>query len=94
MARNRTLKAQDLAALGVERLARLLVEIADDDPMMARRLRLELAGLEGPKEAAREIRKRIGSIKRSRSFVDRRGGRRLVEDLETQRRAIVEHVAE
>ncbi len=94
MARNKTLNAEAVAALGAERLAELLMEIAAHDAVTERRLVVELAGARGPKDAAREVRKRIGAIKRSRSFLERRRVRHLVTDLEMQRRAIVEHVAE
>jgi hypothetical protein len=94
MARRKPLDAQTLVDLGAQRLAELLVEMAEDDPTTQRRLRLELAGARGPKEAAREVSRRIQAIQRSRSFVERRHVRNLVADLETQRRAIVEQVAE
>jgi hypothetical protein len=58
-----------------------------------RRLRLELAGADSPTAAAKEIRKRIATIARSRSFIDWQNRKSLVEDLEAQRRAIVEQLA-
>jgi DNA-binding GntR family transcriptional regulator len=45
-----------------------------------------------PAEVVREIRKRLLTIARSRSFVDWQNRKALVEDLETQRRAIVDQV--
>jgi hypothetical protein len=66
----KTLNAKNLAALGVERLAELLIEISAGDAAANARLRLELAGAQSPDEAAREIRKRLSGIKRSRTFVD------------------------
>jgi hypothetical protein len=88
----KTLTAKNLEALGVERLAELLIEIGDTNAAVKRRLRLELAGAQSPAEVAREIRKRLKVIARSRSFVDWQNRRGLVEDLQTQRRAIVDHV--
>lgn len=85
-----TLNAQNLAAMGAERLAALLMDLADGDAALKRRLRLELAGTASPKEAAREIRKRLGQLARSRTFVERHQMRALASDLETQRRAILE----
>ncbi len=87
----KTLTAKNLEALGVERLAELLIEIGDANAAVKRRLRLELAGAQSPAEVAREIRKRLNAIARSRSFVDWQNRRGLVDDLETQRRAIVDH---
>jgi hypothetical protein len=93
MAPKISLNAQNLEALGAQRLAELLIEISDGDAAVKRRLRLALAGARSPAEASREIRKRLSAISRSRKFVDWQNRRTLVEDLETQRRAIVDHVA-
>ena len=93
MASKTTLNAKNLEALGAERLAELLVEISTGDAAIKRRLRLELASAQSPKEVAREVRKRLTSLARSRSFVDWQTRKALVNDLETQRRAIVDKVA-
>jgi hypothetical protein len=93
MASKKTLNAKNLEALGAQRLAELLIEVSTGDAAAKRRLRLELAGAESPAEVAREVRKRLATISRSRSFVDWQNRRALVDDLETQRRAIVEQVA-
>ncbi|MGJ0393156.1 MAG: DUF6880 family protein [Methylocystis sp.] len=92
MAPKSTLNAQNLEALGATRLAELLIEISNGDAAIKRRLRLVLAGAKSPAEASREIRKRLSAISRSRTFVDWQNRRVLVDDLETQRRAIVDHV--
>ena len=93
MAPKISLNAQNLEALGAKRLAELLIEISDGNAAVKRRLRLALAGAQSPAEASREIRKRLSAISRSRTFVDWQNRRALIEDLETQRRAIVDHVA-
>lgn len=85
--------AKDIAELGARRLAELLADIADSDPTTHRRLLLELAGIRGPAEAAREIRKRISAIKRSKRFLPRGRVSPLVADLEALRSAIIEHVS-
>jgi hypothetical protein len=87
------LNAKNLEALGVERLAELLIEISTGNAAAKRRLRLELAGAQSPAELAKEVRKRLATIARSRSFSDWRGTRSLADDLDAQRRAIVETVA-
>src|SRR5439155_12829498 len=87
------LNAKNLEALGAERLAELLMEISRGNAAAKRRLRLELAGAQSPSEVAQEVRKRLTTIARSRSFVDWQNRRTLVEDLETQRCAIVGQVA-
>jgi len=88
-----TLSAKNLEALGAERLAELLIEISTGNAAAKQRLRLESAGAQSPGEVAKEVRKRLITIARSRSFVDWQNRRTLIEDLETQRRAIVDQVA-
>ena len=93
MASKKTLNAKNLEALGAPRLAELLIEISAGNAVAKRRLRLELVAQEGPAEVAREVRKRLATIARSRSFVEWHNQRSLIDDLETQRRAIVDQVA-
>ena len=93
MASRRTLNAKNLQVLGARRLAELLVEISAGDAVAKRRLRLELAGMESPAAVAAEVRKRLATIGRSRSFVDRRHTRALARDLDTQRHAIAGPIA-
>lgn len=88
VASQKTLNKTNLEALGAERLAELLIEVSSGNPGVKRRIRLELASAQSPTEVAKEIRKRLTTIARSRSFVDWHNRRGLVEDLETQRRAI------
>jgi hypothetical protein len=88
-----SLNAKNLEPLGAERLAELLIEISAGNAAAKRRLRLELAGARSPAELAKEVRKRLLAIARSRSFVDWQGVRSLANDLDTQRRAAVEKVA-
>ena len=93
MAAKTVLNAKNLEALGAERLAELLIEISTGNAATKRRLRLELAGAQSPTQLAKEVRRRLATIARSRSFVDWQGIRSLADDLEAQRRAIVETVA-
>lgn len=87
-----TLNAKNLAALGAERLAELLLNVTAGDAAAKRRLRLELAS-RGGGNVVNEIRKRLVSIAKSRSFVDWRKVKELARDLEAQREAIAAHVA-
>nr|WP_245542254.1 DUF6880 family protein [Rubellimicrobium thermophilum] len=75
MASKTTLNAKNLEALGAERLAQLLIEISTGNAAAKRKLRLALAGAQSPREAAREITKRLTSIARARSFVTWRTAR-------------------
>lgn len=87
-----TLNAKNLAGLGAERLADLLLELAEGDAAAKRRLRMELASRNGGDVGA-EIRKRLASIAKSRSFIDWRKIRELAHDLDMQRTAIMAHIA-
>jgi hypothetical protein len=93
MASQTALNEKNLETLGAARLEELLIEISTGDAAAKRRVHLELAGAESTAEAAREVRKRLTSIAKSRSFVDWQKRQALVADLEGQRRAIVDHIA-
>lgn len=93
MISKKTLNATNLEALGAQRLAGLVMDIAESDPAIKRRLRLELTALVAPKAMAAEVRKRLSQIAGARSFVDRRKMRDFAADLEAQRRAINDQVA-
>jgi len=93
MASTKTLNAKNLEALGAERLASLLIEVATGDAAIKRRLRLALAGEASPADAAREVGKRLATIARARSFIEWHKVKPLATDLEAQHRAILELVA-
>ena len=69
-------------------MAELLIEVSSGNASVKRRIRLELASAQSPAEVGKEVRKRLTTIARSRSFVDWQNRRGLVDDLEAQRRAI------
>ena len=87
MASKKILDAKSLEALGARRLAELLIEVSTANVAVKRRIRLELASAQSPAVFAREIRKRLTIIARSRSFIDWQNQRTLIEDLEAQHRA-------
>ena len=93
MASKTTLNAANLETLGAERLAQLLIEVSEGNAGAKRRLRLELVGAGSPAELAAEVRKRIATIGRSRTFVDWQKRKALIDDLESQRRTIIDKVA-
>ncbi len=93
MASDKTLNTKNLAALGADRLAELLLELTSGDAAAKRRLRLELASRDGGASVVPEIRKRLATIGKSRSFVDWQKIRALAADLDMQRSAIVTYVA-
>ncbi len=93
MASDKTLNTKNLAALGAERLAELLLNLAQEDAGAKRQLRLALASHAGGGDVATEIRKRLATIAKSRSFVDWHKARAFAKDIEAQRVAIMKHVA-
>ncbi|MEN3149600.1 DUF6880 family protein [Neorhizobium sp. IRAMC:178] len=93
MAAKTTLNAKNLEALGAPRLAELLIEISTGSAANKRRLRMELAGNHSSAEIAREVRKRLASIARSRTVINWRKVKAVTADLETQRKTIVDVVA-
>jgi hypothetical protein len=94
MAPKTTLNAKNLEALGAERLAELLIEISTGSAASKSRLRLELAGSQGSAEAAREVRKRLSSIQRAKTFINWRKVKAVKANLETQRKAIAKIAAD
>lgn len=93
MASKTTLNAKNLEALGLARMAELLIEISTGNAVAKRHLRLALAGAQSPAELIGEIKKRLVTIARSTAWIDWRKRKALVSDLESQRRAIVEQVS-
>jgi len=94
MASKKTVTLQNLAALGAERLATILVDLAEADAEVKRRLRLELAAQVGGDSIAAEIGKRITALRKARSFIDWQKRRDFVKDLDLQRAMIVDRVAQ
>lgn len=90
----KSVNAANLAALGGERLAGLLMEAAEADPALKRRLRMELAGEAGADHLAAEIAKRLTAIEGRRSKIHWRKYKAFVRDLETQRAMIAGPLAE
>lgn len=89
----KTLSAANLKALGTERLADLLMEMAGEDAGWKRRLRMELAAEVGAADLALEIDKRLNTLATSRAKVSWRKRPELISDLWTVRRIIIEKLA-
>jgi len=87
------LTSKDLEALGAERLAALLMELAEDDAAIRRCLRYALAQTRGTDAVAGEVRKRLAGMRRAGSFIDWHRAKQLAGDLEQQRVLIVEKIA-
>jgi hypothetical protein len=94
MASKKTVTLHNVASLGPDRLAAILVDLAEADAEVKRRLRLELAAQVGGDSIAAEIGKRITALRKARSFVDWQKRRDFVKDLDLQRAMIVDRVAQ
>jgi hypothetical protein len=84
---------ENLAALGVERLAEILVTAAEARPDLKRRLRMELAAEQGADHLGPEIDKRLASLETSRGKISWRQRPAFVRDLDGLRVLIVERLA-
>ena len=67
MASKNTINLDNLASLGADRLAAILVQLADDNADVKRHLRLELAAQMGGETIAAEIGRRITAVRSARS---------------------------
>lgn len=77
--------AENLVGLGAERLAEILVGVANTRPELKRRLRMELAAAQGAEHLAVEVDKRLASLETSRSKVSWRQRATFVRDLDALR---------
>jgi hypothetical protein len=85
--------AENLAGLGAERLAELLVAAAQSRPELKRRLRMELAAEQGAEHLLAEIDRRLNSLQSSRSKVSWRQRPTFVRDLDGLRVLIAQRLA-
>lgn len=87
------LNAANLSGLGADRLGELLMQAADADALLKRRLRLVLAAEAGPDLLALELDKRLATIASSRARVSWRKRPDLLRDLDILRGGIVDDLA-
>jgi len=88
----KSLNAANLAALGPERLAAMLVEVAGGDAIWKRRLKMELASEVGAADLAFEIDRRLTTVATGKARVSWRKRPELIRDLQTVRAMIVERL--
>jgi hypothetical protein len=93
VASQKKVTADNIARLGLERLAALLAEAAAARPELKRRLRMELAAEQGADHLAAEIDKRLASLESSRGKVSWRQRPTFVRDLEGLRSLIADRLA-
>ncbi|MEP6967970.1 MAG: DUF6880 family protein, partial [Pseudomonadota bacterium] len=89
----RKVTAENLVGLGAERLAEILVSVADTRVDLKRRLRMELAAQQGPGPLSAEIDKRLGAFETSRGKITWRAGPAFIRDLDALRDLIAERLA-
>jgi hypothetical protein len=89
----KTLNTENLAALGVERLSELLLEVSTGSAEIIRRLRLELSYNLGSGQLARDVTKRLTALGKSKSYVGWRKRKSLIRDLTTQAKMITDKIS-
>lgn len=92
--RSPALTSQALIALGPECLEELLLELAGSDPAIKRRIRLAVANATSPEDAAAQVRQRLATIARSRSFLEREQRRAVLKELTLQLEVITGPIAQ
>ena len=84
---------ENLAGLGAERLAAILISVIDGRAELKRRVRMELAAEQGADHLAVEIDKRLATLQTSRSKVSWRNRPAFVRDLDVLRGLIAGRLA-
>lgn len=93
LASQKKVTAENLAGLGAERLAEILVEVAETRTDLKRRLRMELAAGLGATHLVPEIDKRLGALETSRGAVTWRQKPAFYRDLDAVRGLIADRLA-
>ena len=90
MARKGVLNAENLAALGPDRLASLLMELADADASVRKRLVLAVAETSGPAGVIKAVDRRLAALAGSRGYIDWEKARAYANELDGLRRVIAQ----
>ena len=93
MAAKTTLNAKNLQALGAETLADLVMSLVDGNAALKREARAALLELAGDGAMAAEVRKRLVSIKKARSFVNWKKKKAFATELTRLHRTIADKIA-
>ena len=88
----KTLNAKNLEALGSARLAELVMDLVQGSAPLKREARAALLEASGSEALASEVRKRLATIKRSKSRVSWRKRKAFLRDLANQRDIIVTRI--
>jgi hypothetical protein len=92
LASQKKVTAANLVGLGAERLAQILVEVAQTRTDLKRRLRMELAAGLGASHLVPEIDRRLGAVETSRGQVTWRQKPAFLRDLDALRGLIAERL--
>ncbi len=92
MVSKKAINKENLLKLGADHLADLLLEISKSDTTVKRMLKTAIAGSLGDAEAAREIRKRLNTISKSKSHIEWDKKKTVLQDLEAQKSQIIKLV--
>lgn len=84
---------ENLVCLGAERLAEVLIGVAETRPDLKRRLRMEIAAGEGAAPLAAQIDRRLAAFETSRGQVTWRQAPAFLRDLDAVRQLVSERLA-
>jgi hypothetical protein len=93
VASRKTLTPENLAGLGADRLADILLGVAETRPDLKRRLRMEVAAEQGAEHLIPQIDKRLATLETSRGQVSWRQKPAVIRDLDALRELIAERLA-
>lgn len=82
MARKPALSLETLTPLGAEKLARILLDEADANAALRKRVTAALAATQGPDALAKQIDRRLAALERARAVIPWEKERSLAEDLD------------
>jgi hypothetical protein len=88
MARKPAMTEAALAALGADKLARLVLDEAEQNPSFKRIVTAALAGTKGPQAIVAVVRRRLAALERARGFVDWQRRKAFTADLKATVAAI------
>ncbi len=92
MVRKSTVNLENLAALGAERLARLVLDGAERDAGFKKLVIAALAATKGPKAVAALIDRRINGLERGRGFIEWDRAKSFTADLDKTVKTIVDEL--
>ena len=92
MARRATLTQETLGALGVDKLAKLILDEVQQNAPFKRIITAVLAGAKGPRAVAGIIDRRLASLKRARGYIDWDKRKAFAADLKATVSTIVDEL--